>query len=165
MHSLPDSCEKASRALVTLALTMACALPMRSQAPTTHLQGQVIDQTGAPNRGARIVLVGPDTLPVGEPRVTGKDGRFEIALPTRPGCYLIRVRAVGWSGTDRTIRLDHDGYFDAGAIRINQYPIPEEIRLLMDGCPHPLAGSGEPFSVEKVPASTHPIRVAAPPNR
>jgi hypothetical protein len=142
--------------VVVLLLSLARPVVLEGQSDTTKLYGQVIDQAGQPSYGARVLIFATDTIAVSEPATTDKNGHFHLAFKSREGCYLITVRAPGYFGTDRTIRLNQAGRFNIGVINIRQLPI-EEIRLIMNGCPHPLAGRNALGGVEVVPASSIPL--------
>jgi hypothetical protein len=89
--------------LILLCLAALCAAgPVSAQPPA--LAGLVVDDsTGAPIRGARVLV-----LPGRRHAATDEAGRFSIArLPTGP--YMVEVQALGFAPARGGVRVDRGG--------------------------------------------------------
>ncbi len=69
--------------------------------------------------------------------VADTGGRFEVAVRQPPGCYLLRVRMIGYGGTDRTVPLGSSRVVEVGGILLREAPIPEWRLLFVEECALP----------------------------
>jgi len=67
----------------------------------------------------------------------GYGGQVEVAVRQPPGCYLLRVRMIGYGGTDRTVPLGSARVVEVGGILLREAPIPEWRLLFVEECALP----------------------------
>ena len=145
-----------SRPILAALFVGVCGV-LGSPSRPTHLYGIVIQGgVGQPIHEARVTLFAPETDKILDSTLTDSFGRFRLSAQTSPGCHLITVRAIGYSGTDRSLALTGDGRFDIGVVLMRQFPIPEELRLYMKGCSHPLGGRWSEMSADSVQVPENP---------
>jgi hypothetical protein len=111
-----------------------------AHAQSVTLTGTVLDKDYPVHRGY-VRVSGPSGGPWLDSTVTDSAGRFHLALPIRPGCYRLQVRAVGYAVTERTFSISDTAVRELGAIPLHGAPIPEASALLLLGCAYPQAGA------------------------
>ena len=69
--------------------------------------------------------------------VADTGGRCEVAGRQPPGCYLLRVRMIGYGGTDRTVPLGSARVVEVGDIILREAPVLEWRLLFLEECALP----------------------------
>ena len=109
-------------------LAVACSAGARSREYV--IRGAVLDarsKSGVSSARVRVPAVGLEF-------VADTGGRFEITVRRPPGCYLLRVRMIGYGGTDRTVPLGGASVVEVGDIFLREAPIPEWRLLFLEEC-------------------------------
>jgi hypothetical protein len=112
-------------------LSLACSASARSR--EYIIRGWVLDaksESGVSSARVRVPAVGLES-------VADTAGRFEVAVRQPPGCYLLRVRMIGYGGTDRTVHLESARVVEVGDIVLREAPIPEWRLLFLEECALP----------------------------
>jgi len=79
-------------------------------------------------------------------------GTFRLEVAARPGCYLLRVRQIGYGGTARSIALGDDTRVDVGAVQLRPSVIPESRLLYVAKCTLPdSVPVSSPWGVDTIP--------------
>jgi hypothetical protein len=65
-----------------------------AQTPSDVLRGRVVDETGAPLMGARVIATADSTRQTRDTR-TGVDGRYTLVFPASIGGYSLTIAAIG----------------------------------------------------------------------
>ena len=115
-------------ALTTLAVSLTVSLVCGSAgvARAQTLSGRVVDGTSDEPLGeARLQLLAPEGIEVGEPVVSGADGSFTISLP-EPGSYYLRAERLSYETLV-------DGVFEFtgphGRLQIEIYLVPRPLEV------------------------------------
>jgi len=126
-------------------LAIACSTGARSR--EYIIRGWVLDarsRSALPSARVRVPAVGLES-------VVDTGGRFEIAVRRPPGCYLLRVRMIGYGGTDRTVPLDSARVVEVGDIFLRGTSIPEWRLLFLEECALPDSVTvGSPWGTDTV---------------
>ncbi len=112
-------------------LAIACSAGVRSR--EYIIRGWVLDarsKSAISSARVRVPAVGLES-------VADTGGRFEVAVRQPPGCYLLRVRMIGYGGTDRTVPLGSSRVVEVGGILLREAPIPEWRLLFVEECALP----------------------------
>jgi hypothetical protein len=102
--------------VLAVPILLACYAPLFAQAPTGHLRGQIVDQTGAVIPGATVTVKNSSGLVVSA--TSDGAGAYDVKN-LAPGKYLVSVTAKGFAPTAKEVEI--------AAGQLKQFDIPLEI--------------------------------------
>jgi len=103
---------------LVVSILIACSGALFAQAPTGHLRGQIVDQTGAVIPGAAITVKNSSGLVVSA--TSDGAGAYDVKN-LAPGKYTVNVTAKGFAPTAKEVEL--------AASQLKQVDIPMEILI------------------------------------